>query len=53
MNDIMQEIRLSRDFSCAFYDALVAGKVEVPAEVIEKFQMLKKYHDEQMSREMS
>lgn len=53
MNDIMQEIRLSRDFSCAFYNALVAGKVEVPKEVMEKFQTLKKYHDEQMIREMS
>jgi hypothetical protein len=53
MNDIMQEIRLSRDFSCAFYDALVAGKVEVPKEVVEKFQTLKQYYDNQMNRELT
>jgi hypothetical protein len=53
MNEIMNEIRLSRSFTCAFYDALLEGKIEAPEEVLEKFRALKQYHDDQMNRELS
>ncbi len=53
MNEIMNEIRLSRSFACAFHDAMVEGKIEVPKEVLEKFKTLKDYYDEQMNRELS
>lgn len=48
----MNEIRLSRSFTCAFYDAMVEGKIEVPEELLEKFSTLKQFYDEQMNREL-
>ena len=53
MNEIMNEIRLSRSFACAFFDAMLEGKIEAPKEVLEKFQTLKDYYDTQMNRELS
>jgi hypothetical protein len=53
MNEIMNEIRLSRSFTCAFFDAMLEGKIEAPKEVLEKFQTLKDYYDDQMNRELS
>lgn len=53
MNEIIQEMRLSRAFACAFFDALTEGKVDVPKEVLEKFDDLKRHYDTQISRELS
>jgi hypothetical protein len=53
MNEILNEIRLSRAFTSAFYDAMLEGKIEAPAEVLEKFHTLKQYYDDQMNRELS
>lgn len=49
----MYEIRLSRAFACAFYAALVEGKIEAPKDVIEQFQILKHHYDVQMNRELT
>lgn len=53
MNDMFEEVRLSRAFATAFYDALVDSKVEVPKDVLEKFNALKNLYDYQISRELS
>lgn len=53
MNEILQELRLSRAFAVAFFDALQEGKIEAPKEVLETFQELKRCYDFQMNRELS
>lgn len=53
MNDILDEVRLSRAFATAFYDALVESKVDVPKDVLDKFNALKNLYDYQMNRELS
>jgi len=53
MNYYIEELRMSRAFATAFYDAMLEGKVEVPPEVLEKFKQLKEFYDYQMSREMT
>lgn len=39
----MNEIRLSRSFTCAFYDAMVEGKIEVPEELLESLVHLSNF----------
>lgn len=53
MNHLIEEMRLSRAFACAFFDALNEGKVDVPKEVLDAFTVLKNYYDDQMNRELS
>lgn len=50
---MIEEVRLSRAFATAFYDALVESKVEVPKDVLDKFNALKNLYDYQMNRELS
>jgi hypothetical protein len=53
MNELIEEIRLSRAFSRAFYNALLDDEISVPQEVLDKFVKLKEYNDYQMSKELS
>ena len=50
---VIEEIRLSRAFAVAFYEALQNAKVEVPQDVLDRFNTLKQFYDYQMTRELS
>jgi len=53
MDTIMQEIRLSRAFACAFEEFYTKNPDKIPFDLLAEYIKLKKHYEYCMSRELS